>query len=218
MQEKEFSFLDKSEHIKYTRWLKKATFFCETYLSYIPIIENMLTIFEGARNSGKTYLANRTSQDYNIPVYKFEYVKWFEFLGLEDESIEAHALATGKECALLQLNRDGHLKDAISDRGPLTILVWSVLSNRISRNKAIHQLREMSDQGLFDNCKIFYIFGDNPNKTDRNKDRWDFRDSSTSEERELYDFFIEQLLKYNPDVNIYKFENKFNETSIIRDL
>ena len=180
----------------------------------------MLVIFEGARNSGKTYLAQRAS-DYNkIPLYKFQFVNWFNNLNLKDDSRDSHLFALGKELQILQANRDGILHPIILDRGFLTVLVWGVLSNRISFDESIDQLDKIIKSGLLENCKVFYIHGDNPNKSERNKDNWDFRDN-TSDEKYLYEKFIKHILNTYPSFNsfsIHSFENKFNETSIIREL
>lgn len=175
----------------------------------------MLTIFEGARNSGKTYLANQYSKNSGIPIYKFEYTKWFEFLNLKDNALEAHALASGKEMALLQLNRDGVLLDAISDRGPFTILVWGVMSGRISQETGLNQLSDIAKSGLLDKCRIVYISGENPDKSARNKDQWDFRDDNPNIEREHYEFFISKALEIKPDLDIYKIQNTFDERTSI---
>lgn len=181
----------------------------------------MLVIFEGARNSGKTYLAQKASDQYNIPLYKFEFVRWFNDLKLGDESRDTHLFALGKEVQLLQANRDGILKPIILDRGILTVLVWGVLSKRIDFEEAKNQLDQIMGSGLLKGCKIYYIHGDNPNKANRNKDNWDFRENS-SDEKFLYEKFISYILENYPgpfeDFFIYSFENKFNETSIIRDL
>jgi len=180
----------------------------------------MLVIFEGARNSGKTYLAQKASEHNNIPLYKFEFVKWFNELGLEDSSRSSHLFALGKELQLLQANRDGILHPIILDRGFLTVLVWGVLSKRIDFDEAIEQLDKIVSSNLLENCKVYYIHGDNPNKSDRNKDNWDFRDN-TSDEKFLYEKFIHYILENYPSFNnfsILSFENKFDETSIIKDL
>lgn len=180
----------------------------------------MLVIFEGARNSGKTYLAQKASEHNNVSLYKFEFVKWFNELGLEDSSRESHLFALGKELQLLQANRDGILKPIILDRGFLTVLVWGVLSKRIGFEEAIEELNMIISSGLLKNCKVFYIHGDNPDKSDRNKDNWDFRDN-TSDEKTLYEKFIQHILDCCPsfdDFSIYSFENKFDETSIITEI
>ena len=180
----------------------------------------MIIIFEGSRNSGKTYLAQKASEHNNIPLYKFEFVKWFNELGLADDSRESHLFAIGKELQLLQANRDGILRSIILDRGFLTVLVWGVLSKRIDFEEAIDELNKIISSGLLKNCKVFYVHGDNPNKSDRNKDNWDFRDN-TSDEKHLYEKFIRHILDFYPsfdDFSIQSFENKFDETSIITEL
>lgn len=180
----------------------------------------MLVIFEGARNSGKTYLAQKASEYNKIPLYKFEFVRWFNELKLEDSSRDTHLFALGKELQLLQANRDGILQPIILDRGFLTVLVWGVLSKRIDFEEALEELNKIIESNLLDNCKVFYVRGDNPNKSDRNKDNWDFRDN-TSDEKYLYDKFIKHILETYPSFNnfsISSFENKFNESSIITEL
>lgn len=181
----------------------------------------MLIIFEGARNSGKTYLAGRAADYNNLPLYKFEFVKWFNDLNLSDNSKESHLFALGKELQLLQANRDGILQSTILDRGFLTVLVWGVLSKRIDFEEAIDELNKIISSGLLDNCKVFYVHGDNPDKSNRNKDNWDFRDN-TSDEKFLYEKFIKHLLETYPysssNFSIYSFENKFDETSIIKEV
>ena len=46
----------------------------------------MVIVFEGPRNSGKTFLANHFSQMRNLPIFKFEFVEWFNSLGLDDNN------------------------------------------------------------------------------------------------------------------------------------
>lgn len=179
----------------------------------------MLTIFEGARNSGKTYLANLAASHNKIPIFKFEFVDWFNLLKLEDSSEGIHLFALGKEISIQQMNREGILPDMIMDRGFLTVIVWGILSKRISEETAYSQLDLIISLGLLKNSKIYYIYGDNPNKSIRNKDNWDFMDH-TSIEKELYDKFI-KYLQENTDpkeLEIISFENKFDESSIIKEL
>jgi hypothetical protein len=179
----------------------------------------MLTIFEGARNSGKTYLANLASEHNKIPVFKFEFVDWFNLLKLEDSSEGIHLFALGKEISIQQMNREGILPDMIMDRGFLTVIVWGVLAGRITEENAYRQLDLIISLGLLSNCRIYYIHGDNPNKSDRNKDNWDFMDHN-SQEKELYDRFINYLTENTDpeEFEIIIFENKFDESSIIREL
>lgn len=179
----------------------------------------MLTIFEGARNSGKTYLANLASEHNKIPVFKFKFVDWFNLLKLEDSSEGIHLFALGKEISIQQMNREGILPDMIMDRGFLTVIVWGILAGRITEENAYRQLDLIISLDLLRNCRIYYIHGNNPNKSDRNKDNWDFMDH-TSLEKELYDKFIKYLTENtNPkEFEIIIFENKFDESSIIKEL
>jgi hypothetical protein len=179
----------------------------------------MLTIFEGARNSGKTHLANLAASYNKIPIFKFEFVDWFNILKLEDSSEGIHLFALGKEISIQQMNRESILPDMIMDRGFLTVIVWGVLSKRITEENAYEQLDLIISLGLLKNSRIYYIHGDNPNKDTRNKDNWDFMDH-TSLEKELYERFIKYLKeKTDPrELEIVIFENKFDETSIINEL
>jgi hypothetical protein len=180
----------------------------------------MITIFEGARNSGKSYLANESSIYNEIPLYKFDFTFWFNTLNLQDKSNETHLFALGKEIDILQANRDGIIKPIILDRGFLSVFVWGVLSERITPDEAIFQLDSLALSGLLKNCKVLYIYGDNPNKSERNKDNWDFRET-TNKERNLYDFFISHMERSFPQIenfSIQKFENKFNHESIIKKI
>ena len=179
----------------------------------------MIFIFEGARNSGKTYLAKRASDFNNLPLYKFEFTKWFNDLDLLDNSKDTHLFALGKELQLLQANRDGILSPLILDRGFLTVLVWGVLSKRINYEEGISQLDRILESGLLENCKVYYIWGNNPDKSNRNKDNWDFRDN-TGDEKELYEKFISHLVNSLPpscNFSLHTFENKFDESSIIKE-
>ena len=63
----------------------------------------------------------------------------------------------------------------------LTVLTWGILSGRIPENEAINQIEMIASEGLFDNCEIVYVYGENPDKSHRNKDNWDFRDGEKYE-------------------------------------
>ncbi len=59
-----------------------------------------LYYIEGSRESGKTFLAEKSDKNY----FKFEFAKWFEELKLENNSQATHLFALGKEIMLLQLS------------------------------------------------------------------------------------------------------------------
>ena len=176
----------------------------------------MITIFEGPRNSGKTFLANKFSGINSSKIFKFDFVGWFNNLSLEDNSEATHLFALGKEAMLLQLNRDGMLPDFVLDRGFLTVLTWGVLSGRISEEKAKSHLTILAEKGLLKNCRIVYVKGDNPSKKSRNKDNWDHRDG-TSDEEQIMENLRDVICNQPYNVETIFLYNSFDDR-IIRDL
>jgi hypothetical protein len=172
-----------------------------------------IKIFEGPRNSGKTFLALKYSEIHNVPVFKFDFVGWFNRLCLDDQSRETHIFALGKELMLLQLCRDGLLPNFILDRGFLTVLTWGILSGRITENEAINQLKMISGEGLLENCEIYFVTGNNPNKGDRNKDNWDFRDGDLKE-LEIMERLLEYILSQPYNVSVHRIYNSFDNKSV----
>lgn len=173
----------------------------------------MVYVFEGSRNSGKTYLSNHISRKFNIPRFQFDFVNGFNLLGLESKyNREAHTFCMGKELMIMQLSKDlqKSIPDFIHDRGILTVLSWGLLEKRISEKEAIDQIKYVKDKNLLDNCIIVNIEGDNPDKS-RIKDQWD--DSDNKIERECLDFIISKF-KESGIHKIHGFVNKFNPESI----
>ena len=163
----------------------------------------MITIFEGPRNSGKTFLANMFADINGSKIFKFDFVGWFNELNLPDDSESTHLFALGKEAMLLQLNRDGMLPDFVLDRGFLTVLTWGVLTGRITEEKAQSQLKILAEKNLLKNCKIVYVIGSNPNKDLKNKDNWDHMDGTGEEQKimeNLRDYISNQ--PYNVELKI----------------
>lgn len=170
----------------------------------------MITIFEGARNSGKTFLANAYAKQTNLPIYKFEFSGWFSELMIPDDDPTTHYFALGKEAMLLQLNRDGFLSDFILDRGFLTVLTWGIISDRITHQLALQQLNLLRDKGLLGNLKIILVEGTNPSSEARNKDLWDFRENSSQEKETLLNL-VSTLQLIEPDIQIVKLINDFTD-------
>lgn len=164
----------------------------------------MIKLIEGARNSGKSYLL----QWAKIKPYKFDFPHWYGKLKLNNEDRETHSFALSKEILLHELNRDGFLKHQVFvDRGIITVLVWGVLKNRISMDEAIKQLWHFSEAGLFDNCEIIYVSGENPRERGA-KDLWD--DSDKNKEQNIYEFLLGELHEACPKCKITRFANNFN--------
>ena len=115
----------------------------------------MLTIIEGARNSGKTFLLSQLEN----PVFKFPFTGWFERLGLKETCTDGHCLGLGKEIMIHELNKNGYLNSTYMDRGIITALAWGVFQKRITQEEAMNQFDYFIKDGLFQNVKIIYIVG-----------------------------------------------------------
>lgn len=173
----------------------------------------MVIVFEGPRNSGKTFLANHFSKMRNLPIFKFEFVDWFNSLGLDDKEETTHLFALGKETMLMQLHRDGLLRDFVLDRGFLTVFTWAIISGRISEAKALEQIEIIIKKNLLKEFKIVRIHGRNPDSQPRNKDNWDFRDHSDEETLTLQKIINHIKTKY-PSIDVIELENDFTDLTL----
>lgn len=173
----------------------------------------MVVVFEGARNSGKTFLSREVSRLTGIPRFQFDFAGGFNLLGIENSNNrEAHSFAMGKELMLLQLVRDMEsMPTFIHDRGILTVLTWGLLENRIKESDVDDQIKYIQESELLNKVLLTYIFGENPDQSQRHKDQWDYADGSDREKKCL-NLVIEKLEKAG--VGIFKFENQFNEDSV----
>lgn len=175
--------------------------------------KHMVYVFEGPRNSGKTFLSEHISESFHIPRFQFKFANFFSDLKLKSEnSKEAHAFSLGKEFMLMQLAKDLTSKSFIHDRGILTVLVWGLLENRISEDEARSQIGVLKKYSLLDDIVIIYINGENPNKSDRSKDQWDHIDGDPRE-RETYEKVISMFQEAGLH-KIWVFENKFDDQSV----
>ena len=167
----------------------------------------MVYVFEGARNSGKTFLSDYVSKTFGIHKFKFDFVNYFKSLNLTSEnSRETHLFAMGKELMLMQLSRDLGIEDFILDRGIITVFSWALLEKRISEQEVKDQIKFICENRLLDGISIIYIEGKNPNKSLRNKDNWDHLDFD-SEETKCCDFVINEF--ENNGFKILYFRNNF---------
>ncbi len=167
----------------------------------------MIILIEGPRNTGKTFLL----QEYNT--FKFPFTKWFQELGLKDQSRETHNVALAKEIMLHQLNRDGHItKDLIVDRGIITTWVWGIMQERITIREAITQIDFWNARDLFKDTHILLVEGDNPQEREE-KDIWD--GVEYDQEQEIYSEVIKVLTKQGINIGM-PFINRFDENSTQR--
>ena len=173
----------------------------------------MIYVFEGPRNSGKTFLSEHISELFNIPRFQFKFANFFSDLNLKSEnSKEAHAFSLGKEFMLMQLAKDIPHESFIHDRGILTVLVWGLLEGRITEDEAKNQIEILKKYSLLDEITIIYIDGENPDKSDRSKDQWDHIDGDIRE-RETYKRVIEMFSESGLH-KITTFTNEFNDQSV----
>jgi len=173
----------------------------------------MVYVFEGPRNSGKTFLSEYISESFSIPRFQFKFANFFADLNLKSEdSKEAHAFSLGKEFMLMQLAKDIPRESFIHDRGILTVLVWGLLEGRITEDEARDQIGIVKKYSLLDEITIIYINGENPDKSDRSKDQWDHIDGDTRE-RDTYEKVISMFQEAGLH-KIWAITNKFDNQSM----
>ena len=169
----------------------------------------MIYVFEGSRNSGKTFLSDHISLTFRLPKFKFDFSNYFKDLGLSSErSKETHLFAIGKELMLLQISRDLGIEDFILDRGIVTVFSWALLEKRCTEEEIKNQIKMICNRNLLKGISIIYIEGNNPNKSSRNKDVWDHLDFNPKE-KECSDFVINEFKKNG--FNVLCFKNNFTE-------
>lgn len=172
----------------------------------------MIYLFEGARNSGKTFISDHLSNKFKIPKFKFDFVGYFKSAGMSSQSSrETHFFALGKELMVMQISRDLGIEDFILDRGIITVFSWALLEKRITEEEVISQISMIHEKNLLKGISIIYIEGDNPDKSSRNKDTWDHLDFN-SEEKKYAEFVIEELEKRGH--KILRFRNNFTERDL----
>ncbi len=174
----------------------------------------MVYVFEGARNSGKSYLSEAVSAQIDIPRFQFDFVGGFNLLGLENSNNrEAHSFAMGKELMLMQIARDVKgFPDFIHDRGILTVLTWGLSENRISEENVDKQIQYLKEKNLFSNVTIIYIEGENPVKSERNKDQWDYADKTTRE-KDCFELVIKKF--ESAGIRVVRIENTFTYSTAV---
>lgn len=176
-----------------------------------------MIVFEGCRNTGKTFLSELVSMSLDIPRFQYDFIgvyKSFEII--DHDPVSQHDFSVGKETMIMQLNKENLLPaNMIHDRGFLTVLSWGISQKRISKEEAINQLLYLKESGLLKRIKVIYIEGKNPSTSTRVKDIWDETERNNLE-KEAYDFIIEKLEEICLDVtdfSIYRFKNNFDEHS-----
>jgi hypothetical protein len=177
----------------------------------------MIYVFEGPRNSGKTYLSKAIESNLNLPRFQFDFGNYFNLLELKSkDNREAHSFSMGKELMIMQIAKDlkRSLPDYIHDRGILTVLAWGLSENRITKDDVIKQIEFIREYDLMSGITVIYVNGSNPDKSDRNKDQWDYAELDDSE-RSAFEFVIFKFIELGFQ-NIKVFQNNFDSDSIER--
>jgi hypothetical protein len=177
----------------------------------------MIYVFEGPRNSGKTYLSKAIESKLNLPRFQFDFGNYFNLLELKSkDNREAHSFSMGKELMIMQIAKDlkRSLPDYIHDRGILTVLAWGLSENRITKDDVIKQIEFIREYDLMSGITVIYVNGSNPDKSDRNKDQWDYAELDDSE-RSAFEFVIFKFIELGFQ-NIKVFQNNFDSDSIER--
>jgi hypothetical protein len=91
-------------------------------------------------------------------------------------------------------------------------LVWGLLEGRITEDEARDQIEILKKYSLLDQITIIYIQGNNPDKSDRDKDQWDHIDGDPRE-RETYVKVISMFQEAGLD-RIWVFINGFDDQSV----
>jgi thymidylate kinase len=187
-------------------------------MSLLAAIKNMLYVFEGPRNSGKTHFSKMVSDRFKIQRFQFSFAEYFKRLGMQSQnSKEAHSFALGKELMIMQLVKDFHTgfeDDPLSfihDRGILSVLAWGLLEKRISESEMEIQVKLLKDLNLLDKVKIILVTGKNPSLEKRNKDQWDGLDGDIRE-MDCYERVIGCLERHRIG-SIWKIQNNFDSQS-----
>lgn len=180
----------------------------------------MLYVFEGPRNSGKTFLSNYISERFKIQRFQFLFAQFFKSLSLSSGSKDAHSFALGKELMIMQIFNDliligaeGKDLDVIHDRGILTVLAWGIMENRITEDEMEDQVKMIKEFGLMSKVEIVFITGNNHLEPQRKKDQWDHIDGDTRE-IEAYRKVISKFNEHGIG-KIKEFKNNFDEESLI---
>lgn len=173
----------------------------------------MLYVFEGARNSGKTHLSKKISEKCGIPRYQFDFADGFNILNNSiNKDSNAHSFSMGKELMIMQIFKDiPGIPSCIHDRGIMTVLSWALIERRTTHLILQRQLEYVIKKGLLDNVLFFYVRGENPDKSPRNKDIWDSFDND-KREREITENMYNNFSTLFPD-KVFVIDNNFDKES-----
>jgi hypothetical protein len=176
-----------------------------------------ITIIEGAKNVGKTFLL---SQLENKTVYKFPFADYFnKFINTGDfnsstESKTAYHFSTAYDVTLLSLNKLGLISsEVVVDRGFVSNIVLGLVQNRITPKESVDYIKYLRDNGWLEGIRIINI-ETVYSEAGRNKDEWEHLDRGQQDITSK--LILESLKQYDTGVEIVNFINNFDEESVIK--
>lgn len=173
----------------------------------------MVTIIEGPRNTGKTFLLSKTNRN----VYKFPFASYItESYSKQSHDIPfnemnkyppIHYFSVGSDLAILELDKQNILSDVYVDRNFLSSLVFGIQSGRITYDTALIEGQYIKSK--YDNYKIIYVNRELEIEDNRNKDDYDiykYDETHALYHALIYDLGIDDKVEY--------FTNHFDDESI----
>lgn len=169
--------------------------------------EKQLTVIEGPRGSGKTYLLNNAGVK---KVYKFPFVQFVEKGNMEEGPV-THAFGYSKEIMLHDLIKKGYIDEhVVMDRGVVSHWVWSLINCRQEKIDIINEILAFKQAGYFEFMNIVFVMSEEQFNRGP-KDRYDDMDYQT--ELEAYQWVLQQIQRMTGPTAV-KFINHGDETSV----
>lgn len=173
----------------------------------------MVTMIEGPRNTGKTFLLSQTNkQVYKFPFANYikeSYTKQLNNIHFDElnKNKPIHYFSVGSDLAVLELDKQNIINNVYVDRNFLSTLVFGIQSGRISYDTALIEGEYIKTK--YDNYRIIYINRELVIEDNRNKDDYDiykYDETHTIYHSLIYDLGLDDKITY--------FTNHFDNESI----
>ena len=184
----------------------------------------MITLIEGPRLSGKSFLLDKffeQNTDPNTIYYKFLFAKYLQDFDIKkyDDGPGVHYFSIANVITILELNKT-LLKDKniIFDRCIFSAYVWSIYRNRLPKTELMQEFNKILSSDLFEDCQIIYLTRPEHIKdSNRNKDYFD-QFQNYEKEKSLFDDIFSDTSNYinsnSKRTKFIKFTNNFDDLSI----
>lgn len=184
----------------------------------------MITLIEGPRATGKTFLLDsffNQNTDPNTIYYKFLFAKYLQDFDIKkyDDGPGVHYFSIANVITILELNKT-LLKDKniVFDRCIFSAYVWSIYRNRLPKDELMTEFNKILQSDLFEDCQIIYLTRpDGIVESNRQKDYFDQFQNYEKEKLHFDNIFSDtSSLINNSDkrTSFIEFTNNFDEQSI----